>query len=139
MGECGCGSFTCEQAVRVGDYILAVEVYRGCADCQTGLMVTLHIFTVDEARHWDIEKAETFAPDQYGHAQLDFPLFGHDELIGAAHRLNVDTADEFSANGYENLRDFFEDYGLSLLQTAWSIKQAELEAQNRKLNRKAKK
>ncbi len=129
MCECGCGDFSCNKAIRVGKNILAVEIYPGCENCRTGLMVALHIFTPEEAEKWDIEEAKPFEPDEYGHAQIDLPLLGPDELIQAARYLKLDRKSIFGRTGYGNLVDFLDDHGLELLQCALRIKQQDIEAQ----------
>ena len=112
MGECGCGEMTNYEAYKIGDYILAVEQYLGCEYCHTGLMITLHLFTQEEAKEYLIETNKEFKPDEYGHAQLDFPIIGSNELIKAAKQMGIDCI----SREYGNLESIFEDVGLNLLR-----------------------
>ena len=125
MGECGCGDFHLYDSYRLGDYVLAIEIYKGCSYCNTGLMVGLHLFTDAEARSYDIEAHKEFKPDEYGHSQIDFPIIGKDDIVKAAQKLVT----EFSE--YGNLEDFLSDYGLELLQSGIVNRLEELRKQNR--------
>ena len=125
MGECGCGDFHPYESYRLGDYVLAIEIYKGCSYCNTGLMVGLHLFTDAEARRYDIEAHKEFKPDEYGHSQIDLPLIGKDDLVKAAQKLEP----EFSE--YGDLMNFLSDYGLELLQNAINNRLEELRQQNR--------
>ncbi len=57
MGQCGCGDF--DGLVRFAGpdgttYVL--EVYPGCRDCDTGVMVTIYKMDQQEAVSWRIEE-----------------------------------------------------------------------------------
>lgn len=113
MGECGCSEMTNYEAYKIGDYILAVESYLGCEYCHTGLMISLHLFTEENAKDFLIETDREFKPDKYGHAQLDFPIIGSNELIKAVKQVRLDGV---NLSQYEDLEDIFEDVGLELLR-----------------------
>jgi len=112
MGECGCGAFSARKIVRVGNRILAVEIYPGCDYCCTGVVVTLHVFTLKDAKAFSLETAEPFEPDEYGHAQIDIPLIGPDDLLHAAKEIG----ETVGPDGYKNLIDYLSDNSLRLLQ-----------------------
>lgn len=121
MGECGCGETVPYKILQIDDKVLVVEIYRGCEYCDTGLIVTLHLNTAESAAEWDWEPDTKLEPDDYGHAQVDFPLLGKDDLVEAAKRMNAD-AMFGGEDGYETLTDWLSDNGLELLQTALRLR-----------------
>jgi hypothetical protein len=76
MGECGCGELNNYEAFKVGNYVLAIEKYLGCRYCHTGLIFSLHLFTEENAEEYLIVADKEFKPDEFGHAQIDFPIPG---------------------------------------------------------------
>jgi len=118
MGQCGCGDFSPEEVVKFGNHILAIEIYPGCDDCETGLISTLHVFTPEYAADWRLEPEKEFKPDQYGQAQIDIPLMGKEDLIEALNKIR----EEVDPEEYDNFEDFLQDYGLRLLQEAFFIR-----------------
>lgn len=107
MCECGCGDFHPHQSFLMGDDVLSVEVYRGCDNCDTGLMVTLYKMSPSEAERWDIEEFSEF--DRFG--MVNIPLLHPEDLIEALKE--IQEADE-----YDNFADFLSDHGLDLIQRA---------------------
>jgi hypothetical protein len=126
MCECGCGEFRPDKAVRIGDKVLAIEIYPGCRDCDTGIMVSLHIFTTEEAARWDLKPIEEFKPDQFGSEQMDFPIIGKEDLVHAAEAMDEADGDPFEDQGYANLIDWLSDNGLDLLQRGLRLRLAEV-------------
>ncbi len=112
MCECLCGEFEAYKAFRVGELVLAVEIYHGCPSCNNPIDVALHLMTPEYAKEWDIdvEQAPEFKPDKHGHNQVYFPLIGGDDLVAWTERHELD----FS--GYDNPIDYLRDNGLELLQ-----------------------
>jgi hypothetical protein len=123
MCECGCGDLNPKQVVKIGDYILAIEVYPGCKDCETGIMVTLNLFSKDEAERWGLEAKEEFKPDETGWSRIDIPLLGKDELVKAFNKL--ESGGEVSFADYDDCAEYLDDNGIDLLQEALRIKQVE--------------
>ena len=118
MGECGCGEMTNYDAYKIGDYILAIEKYLGCEYCHTGLMVSLHLFTEENADIFFIETDKEFKTDKFGYAQLNFPIIGPEELVKAVRQIKLGGVD---LSQYEDLEDIFEDVGLELLRTGTEL------------------
>ncbi|MDQ3804292.1 MAG: hypothetical protein M3416_10725 [Acidobacteriota bacterium] len=116
MGACGCGELSVYEGYTVGPYVLAVEVYRGCSYCDTGLMVALHLFTPEEAETYDVEIKSEFKPDKYGHAEIAFPMVGQADLVKAAEGLEAKEEGGSLVPRYDSLADILRDYGLKLLQ-----------------------
>ena len=115
MGECGCGEVQLFETYKIAGYVLGIEYYVGCRYCHTGLMVSLHLYTKNEAESFDIEtsKLKEFEPDKHGYSQLNFPVIGPEELRKAMKQMQEDGID-FSQ--YLDLDDVFADLGLQLLQ-----------------------
>lgn len=96
---------------------MIVEVYPGCRYCETGIIVTLHKLTYEEAKEWDWEPDIKFSPEPpSGLSQLNFPILGNEDLIEAAIQMGRD----------DDLIDFLRDEGLDLLQRALSIREKKL-------------
>ncbi|MGA2160091.1 MAG: hypothetical protein ABSG90_12875 [Dehalococcoidia bacterium] len=117
MGECGCGEMIPHKVFKIGNRILAVEIYRGCQDCCTGITVTLNLFTKKEWKTWDIEPDAEFKVDEHGYAQIAFPIIEQEDLVAVAKSEEYQNIFD-GENGYENLEDFFHDEGLRILQEA---------------------
>lgn len=117
MCECGCGEFEAHKAVLVGDNVIAFEIYQGCDSCDTGIIFTAHIFTKEEAEHWLINTSDLkqFKPDEFGHAQIDFPLIGKDDVVKWAKEHEIDENGN-TIEDYMSLEDYLEDRGLEMLQ-----------------------
>jgi len=119
MCECGCGDLAPDKVVRLGDKVLAIEVYPGCRDCETGLMVVLNLFTQERAEDFfDLEPTEIFEPDEQGYAEISMPILGPDDLIEVVKEMEKDGN---PLTDYESLSDWLSDHGLELLQRALSI------------------
>ena len=110
MGECGCGETRPHKVVDLGDSVMVVEIYTGCRYCETGVMVTLHKLTYEEAKKWDWEPNTRFERDDLGISQLNFPIISQEDLISAAKQMGFQDGDQL-------LEDFSES-GLELLQRA---------------------
>jgi hypothetical protein len=115
MGECGCGDFQPHKSLKVDESILSVELYDGCQDCETGLMVTLYRFTPDEARDWGITEDDLAQFDDIG--MFNIPLMDADDLVEAYNALEAE-GDTEPVEEYANLGDWLSDNGLRLLQEA---------------------
>lgn len=83
MCECGCNETIPYKIFSVGDNIMVVEIYKGCEDCDTGIMVTLHLFSKEEAKELDYVPEEEFAPDKFGYSQKNFPILDRTDLVEA--------------------------------------------------------
>jgi hypothetical protein len=125
MCECACGDAQIEKGWRVGENILAVELYRGCKECNAGLLVSLHIFTPEQAEEYEIEIVGEFKPDAHGWAQMPFPVVGKDDLVKAAESLEEEEGDLFEE--YGSLPEVLREFGLKLLQKSFAIRQKEIE------------
>jgi hypothetical protein len=120
MGECGCGETRPHKIVDLGDSVMVVEIYDGCRYCETGIVVTLHKLTPEEAKEWDWEPDTKFERDHLGISQLNFPIVGQEDLIAAAKQMGYQEGDQ--------LLEDLSDIGLELLQRAVRIRLAETEA-----------
>jgi len=118
MCECGCGDLAPDKVVRLGDKVLAIEIYPGCRDCETGLMVVLNLFTQERAEDFMLETTEIFEPDEQGYAEISMPILGPDDLIEVVKEMEKDGN---PLTDYESLSDWLSDHGLELLQRALSI------------------
>lgn len=118
MCECGCGDFKPYKAYRVGEIVLVVEIYHGCASCNNPIDVALHVMTPEYAKEWDIDAAALpeFKPDSHGHDQRYFPLVGQEDIVELAEKNELNIAE------YENMADFLRDHGLDLLQGGLQIR-----------------
>ena len=132
MCECGCGNFNPYKAYKMGENVLAVEIYPGCEECGTGLMVSLHIFTPDEAKHYDMEPTEEFKPDEFGWAEMSFPIIGKDDLLQAAKDNIHENGEPIEEQGYENIPDWISDNGLDLLQRGLRLRLKDVEENQKK-------
>lgn len=121
MGVCGCGELSPEKVYRVGDQFLVVELYRGCSDCGTGLMVSLHLMTPEAAKQYDIEPNDAFPPDKYGWSQVNIPIVGREDLVEAAEVIEENGSLTVE---YDSLADLLRDEGLDLLQRGVRIREA---------------
>jgi hypothetical protein len=123
MCECGCGDFRPYKSFLVGDLVLSVEVYPGCQECGTGIMVALNIFTMEEAARWieDIEALPQLQPvkGDYGWKREDVPLIGEEDIVEWAEKQRVLLGEEGS---YSTLEDYLADNGLDLLQGGLEIR-----------------
>ena len=126
MCECGCGEMDPWKVVRVGKNVLVIDKYQGCGYCDTGLVVSLHIFTPEEAEtHGLAEPERELAPDEHGYGVLHVPVVGPEDLAKAAEEMGLDGG---VSGCWDNLADFFrDDEGLELLQRAMGIRSAETE------------
>ncbi|HQQ00931.1 MAG TPA: hypothetical protein PLY86_20955 [bacterium] len=86
MGACGCGDLFVDKVLKIGNRILGVQIYQGCQDCGLGLGITLHLFTPEEAKRWDIGNAELFETEQ-GYAQVGIELISREGMVEAAKEL----------------------------------------------------
>ena len=116
MGECGCGDLQPHKVLKVGDKLLIVEVYDGCHYCDTPIGVALHLATPEWAKDWGIEADGTLEPDEYGWAEIAFPLIDPQGLIEAAREVDAD--DAVGEGGYGCFTEWLKDEGLTLLQKA---------------------
>lgn len=134
MGQCGCGELQPRDVLKVGGKVMAVEVYKGCEICDTGVMLTLNLFNPSRAKEHDLKPRREFKTDKHGFGFVDYPLLGKDDLIEAVKEL--EKAGEVIDN-YDNLVDWFRDNGLFMLQKAISIRQRKT-AQCQKLKKQPK-
>lgn len=126
MGECGCGEMDNDKVVRMGKNIMGIEIYPGCRYCDTGIIVTLNLFTRKEAKVFDLEASETFAPDEHGFSQLNFPIIGPDDLVEVIEKMAE--AEGMGEDGY-SLSDWMHDHGLELLQSALRLRMEKTRAE----------
>lgn len=96
---------------------MVVEIYDGCRYCETGIMVTLHKLTYEEAKEWDWNPDTVFERDHLGISQLNFPIVSTEDLVNAAKQMGFEEGDQ--------LIDDLSESGLELLQRAVRIRLAE--------------
>ena len=112
MGTCGCNEIQNARGFKVGDKILAVEVYPGCELCNTGIAVMLYLFTPEEAEDYLIAVDDNaFEPDRWGNIMVTIPLIEPDDLPEALSGLPP-------MEHYGNIQDWLSDNGRELLQNA---------------------
>lgn len=131
MGECGCGEMTPDWVVQIGDKVMAIEVYPGCQDCGTGLMVALNLFTPERSKDFLLEPTEKFDVDEYGYGNYSIPVIGSEDL--------VEVVRDMEKNGdpltdYDCLSDWLEDNALEILQKAQSIRMQKTRESEKKSN-----
>ena len=112
MGECGCGEINdIRDIVKIGENILVVEVYSGCRYCHSGVVVSLHLFTEEEAKCFQFESTKVFEPDEFGYGALHFPIVGQEDLA-------ITCLEMESMENYIDVSDWLTDNGRELLQRA---------------------
>jgi len=121
MGECGCGEMNnIREIVRISEFILVVEIYTGCRYCHTGVMTSLHLFTEEEAKAFQLVPTGVFEPN----SSLHYPIVGQEDLAEASKVVT-------GISRYANLSGWLSDYGRELLQEAINIRQKKTIAQQR--------
>lgn len=126
MGECGCGELRPDQVVKIGDKVLAIEIYPGCHDCGTGIMTWLDLFTPVRAEEFLLEVSGEFKTDEFGYGQLSFPIIGPDDLVEAV----TEIEGENPLKEYNCLADWMMDNGLDVLQRGLAIRKRKTEHEN---------
>lgn len=121
MGQCGCGDLSPRDVFKIGQKVMAVEVYKGCDDCDTGVVLTLNLFNPSNAKECDLKPKKEFKTDKYGYNSVHYPLLGKSDLIEAARELE-ESGETFEIYG-NNIGDWLQDNGLRLLQKAIAIRQ----------------
>jgi hypothetical protein len=117
MCQCGCGDFGYDMALRLNrQSVLSLDIYQGCADCHDGIALIMSFFNSQGVKDWldgaKIEKAPL--PDEYGgnHGHgVVLPILEVGDLIASLDELP-------KMKGYRSLKEWLEDNGLTLLQTA---------------------
>jgi len=116
MGECGCGEMNIVDAFLVENKVIAIDLYGGCRYCEENpLGITIHVFSKEQAKFWDINTKEKLNPEKYKSGEKSYPFIGKDDLIKACKKFEP----EFE--GYISLIDFMEDRGLDILREALEI------------------
>lgn len=122
MCECGCGDFKADFWYRLADgNQMAVDIYDSCGNCKNPVVVTLHLFSPDEAKLWQFgdEKIEPFILEEsdQGYKMFNFPVIGPEDLLYAIKQLpEEDPGADFEA--YGDLEAYFQDNGYQILQLA---------------------
>lgn len=88
MGECACGELNTREGYEVAGLILVPEIYPGCVGCETGVQVSLHLFTPEQAREYHIEIKGSLTPGEHGHTRKSFVILDAADLAEAAGRLD---------------------------------------------------
>jgi hypothetical protein len=127
MCECSCGDFNPTKLMKVGENILAVEIYPGCQECNTGIIFGLHILTEEEAvnRGLEIDDIFEFRPDEFGYSQVDFPLLSGDDLASASEE------QKGIFDYYDDPSKYLRGNGVYLLQRAMDIRKKINDGDNR--------
>jgi hypothetical protein len=120
MCECGCGEMVPYEILDIDGKVMVVEIYRGCEDCDTGLMVSLNLFSSENATEQNLIPTKKFELDKFGWAQNNYPIVGKTDLIEAAKQMSADA--DFGEDGYESMTEWLEERGLELLQTALRLR-----------------
>ena len=117
MVECECGKISNPRnIVRIGDYVLVVEIQDGCEFCKNDVMVNLHLFTPEVAASYGFETEDVMDPGEFGRIALHIPIVGREDLIDAY-------ANRLLFTYVESLEDWFLCHGRRLLQEAVNIRQ----------------
>lgn len=127
MGQCGCGETWIKRAFRVigTDFIIGVQEYHGCKECNSSVGLFLSFFTLEGAKEWidDDLRIEPVLPDAYGAFEgrgAQFWLIGREELyLAAAH---LEAHEGLRIEDYGSLEDLLHDYGLRLIQAAMDMR-----------------
>lgn len=113
MGECGCGEMQADEIFRLGEFIIALEIYPGCHNCNEDTFgASFYAFNEDTASDFMIETDKEFHVEELV-PQVNIPIFNAKDLIDA----NKDAIQDFQ--NYENLEDWLTDYGLDILRNAY--------------------
>lgn len=120
MCECGCNELVPLHIFQVGEYVMVVELYKGCGDCDTGIMFTINLFTEADAKELDFVPEDELFPDEFGYCQRNFPILERRDLIDAFNKM-VSAGDLFTDDMQEALDD--RGSGHTLLRNAVNIRQ----------------
>ena len=113
MGECGCseiGNIT--NIVKIGEFIMVIEIYPGCPYCKTGIAVNIHLFTAAAAKDHGFDcPSPELELGEYGYTDLFVPIIEACDLIESL----GEVAD---SKQYDNVKSWLEDSGRELLTAA---------------------
>lgn len=123
MGTCGCGDFYSERAVRLGENgpVVSFNVYTGCRYCEPMFSVDTHLLNEQGVNEWlDGAQIEAVEPDEYGGNNgcgVSIPVFSVHDIVAAIKNLEGEDYDA-KIEQYASVSEWFEDYGLGILQDA---------------------
>ena len=119
MGECGCGNFNPQDSFKVGDKVMATEVYYGCDYCNTGICLSLYLFTPEAAERWSLLPIEEMKDDgNLVGGVRHYPLVGPEDLFESFKEM-FDRNYIEGEDGFESPLDFVKEFSLEILQGAF--------------------
>lgn len=117
MGECGCCESLIDAAYQVGEYVLAVEKYPGCRECERPIAVYAYLLRPEEIAGLGIEvEIGPFPVNRFGMKVARFPLIGEKELRAASTVIDGESSFDLSEDASRS--DLLAEHGLRLLQEA---------------------
>ena len=119
MGECGCNETNPYKIIRIGNKILVIEVYKGCHYCHTGIMVSIHIMSLKEAKDYMYEVTDDYSSSTY--EIINIPIIDVDKLKASIEKLDGDNKIE----SYGNIGNWLDEEGLEILQEGVNLCLAE--------------
>ena len=118
MGVCGCGSFNPRDSFKVGDKVMATEIYPGCDYCDTGVVFSLYLFTPEEAENWCLHPQEELKTEECYGDPRNYPLVGPEDLFESFKEV-FDRNYVEGEDGFESPLDFVKEFSLEILQGAF--------------------
>ena len=140
MGQCGCGEYMPQQAWKLGDTTVVLEVYPGCQYCCSGIGLTIDFLTEKGAIEWvddnGIQRPE-IVPTEYPQQHVgQIELFSVEDMQEACLLIDAELGDDgLVISDYSSVSDLLSVHGLRLIQLALQIRLKKERESRKKANR----